>query len=119
MYSRLRALRAKANPLAIYCALSAFLATSAPAFASQSAGATTTDTAINLDGVTGSLGTIINLATGNVAKLIAIACILGGAAGMAQGREGHEALKNLGIVAFTIGLLICVTNIMSAVGAVA
>jgi type IV secretory pathway VirB2 component (pilin) len=119
MNSRLRALHAKAAPFAIVAiATLVCLASAVPADAAQST-AIGTGSAINLSGVNDTLGAIINLATGNVAKLVAIACILGGAAGMAQGREGHEALKNLGIVAFTIGLLICVGNIMQSVGAVA
>jgi type IV secretory pathway VirB2 component (pilin) len=116
MNTRLSILRAKLNPLAIYVGLMCYLATAAPAYAS-SATTGSTSGGIDLSNVTNSLNNIIALATGPVAKVIAIICVLGGAAGMMQGREGHEALKNLGIVAFTIGLLIGGVNIMNSAGA--
>jgi hypothetical protein len=43
-------------------------------------------------------------------------CVLGGAFMFAQGREGHEGLKNLGLIGIAIGILAAMPHIFAMFG---
>lgn len=67
-------------------------------------------------GISTWLNQWIGLLTGPVAMFIAIICILGGCAMFAQGREGHEGLKNLGMIGIAVGVLAAMPRIWAAFG---
>lgn len=103
----------KMTPLALYCSLMTMMVSALPAAAAD----TSYSTMSGLSTVQGAIDDIQHLATGPVARLIAIIAVIGGAIAFSQGREMNEGMKNLGLVAIVIGLLIGVTNLVNSLGA--
>ncbi len=62
------------------------------------------------------LNNFISVLQGPVALFVAMICVLGGAFMFAQGREGHEGLKNLGLIGIAIGVLAAMPKIFAAFG---
>jgi type IV secretory pathway VirB2 component (pilin) len=107
----------KFSPLAVLVAVQTIFV-AAPAYASTAAAAGSNT--LDLAAASGMLTSVIDFSTGPVAKIIAILCIIGGALAFSQGREMNEGLKNIGIIAITIGLLVGATSLFGVtVGAIA
>jgi type IV secretory pathway VirB2 component (pilin) len=101
------------SPLSVYCSIVAFFATVAPAMASTA----NSSGPLQINSVTGAINQITSLTSGPIAKLVAVIAIIGGAIAFSQGREINEGLRNLGIIAVVIGLLMAVSSLMGSVGA--
>lgn len=118
MKTHFKVSKLKVSPVALYTLAYFAIIVLASTHGADASGKYTQSGALDLSAASSAIDTIISIATGPIAKFIAVIAVIGGAIGMAQGREMNEGLSKLGLVAFTVGAMIGLTNLFnSGVGA--